>query len=293
MRRAEFEILKSRDRIDLLAPDFAVPTPEVVDPLVVKNTNDYNKQDGIHNGYEEYLDSFEEMMEKKEVVSYFQPIVAMNTCDTIGFEMLGRAFYKNLPSNPEQLFSIASAFGLEERLSRLFRLVGINEIKDMPSTHHLFINAHPSEMYNSNLLDSLFEIRTLVPDHPITLELSENSALSLNYLKELRLALYDLDIKLAYDDFGSGQSRLIELIEVPPDYLKFDIALIKNIHKSSKKLQHMVETLVNMVGNLGIYTVAEGIECKEEYEFCAELGFDYGQGFYFGRPTQLEHILLQ
>ena len=69
MRRAEFEILKSRDRIDLLAPDFAVPTPEVVDPLVVKNTNDYNKQDGIHNGYEEYLDSFEEMMRKKEVVS--------------------------------------------------------------------------------------------------------------------------------------------------------------------------------------------------------------------------------
>jgi len=143
MRRVEFEILKSRDQIDFLAPDFAVPTPEVVDPIVVKNTNGYNKQDGIYNGYEKYLESFEEMMEKKEVVSYFQPIVAMNTCDTIGFEMLGRAFYKNLPSNPEQLFSIASVLGQEERLSRLFRSVGICQVKYLPGMPNLFINAHP------------------------------------------------------------------------------------------------------------------------------------------------------
>ncbi|NIS09728.1 MAG: EAL domain-containing protein [Candidatus Dadabacteria bacterium] len=291
MTRIELQTLEKINRTDFSASDFTVHIPEALSSDVESKTSFYDEHSSNYYGYEQYIESFNEMMDKEEVVSYFQPIVELGTTNTIGFEMLGRTFYGNLPGSPEQLFSIASVFGLEDRLSRLFRLVGMNDVRNIDCLHNIFVNAHPKEMNNLRLLvASLSEIRRLAPDHPITLEINEKSVLSLNFLKELRVALDDLNIKMAFDDFGAGQSRVIELAEAPPDYVKFDRVLIENIHKSSVNLQCMVKTLLNMLCDLGVSTVAEGIECREEYEYCAEIGFNYGQGYYFGRPARIEHI---
>ena len=56
-----------------------------------------------------------------------------------------------------------------------------------------------------------------------------------NTMRHLRRSLKDLAIGMAYDDFGAGQARLIELTEVPPDVLKFDIALTKDVHRAPCK----------------------------------------------------------
>ena len=106
-------------------------------------------------------------------------------------------------------------------------------------------------------------------------------------MHRLRDALRDMDISLAYDDFGAGQARLLELTEVPPDYVKFDINLIRNIHLGNAGRQQTLQTLVRMVRELGIATLAEGIECAEEVEVCRQIGFDYAQGYYFGRPAPI------
>ena len=100
----------------------------------------------------------------------------------------------------------------------------------------------------------------------------------------------DLDIKLAYDDFGAGQARLVDLAKVPPDYLKFDIALIRGIHTASAQQRQLVDTLVRMVQDFGIAALAEGVECAEEAEVCREIGFDYAQGYYFGKPAPREGL---
>ncbi len=100
----------------------------------------------------------------------------------------------------------------------------------------------------------------------------------------LRDQLNDLDIKLAYDDFGQGEARIVYLAEVPPDFLKFDISLITNIDKASDKRQQMLGALVQMVKDLGITTLAEGIETPAEATVCETLGIELGQGYFFGRP---------
>ena len=69
---------------------------------------------------------------------------------------------------------------------------------------------------------------------------------------------------LAFDDFGVGQTRLVELSNTPPDYLKFDISLIRKIHLAPKRLHQMVSTFIKASHDLGILTLAEGIECAEE-----------------------------
>ncbi len=104
-------------------------------------------------------------------------------------------------------------------------------------------------------------------------------------MRALGEALRSLNIQLAYDDFGAGQARLVDLIEVPPDYLKFDICLVRDIHKGTDQRRQMLETLVRMAHDLGVAVLAEGIECQEEGEICAQLGFDFAQGYYYGKPA--------
>ena len=74
-------------------------------------------------------------------------------------------------------------------------------------------------------------------------------------------------------------------MEVPPDFLKFDIGLVRNIQNATAERQKMLGSLVQMVKELGIAALAEGIELPEEHEVCSEIGFEYAQGYLYGRPA--------
>jgi EAL domain-containing protein (putative c-di-GMP-specific phosphodiesterase class I) len=107
-------------------------------------------------------------------------------------------------------------------------------------------------------------------------------------MRKLKSILRDLDIGLAYDDFGAGPARLVEIVEVPPDYLKFDMQLIKDIDQATASRQQMLQALVKMMHDLGITTIAECIESEAEGVACQQLGFDLGQGFFYGKPAPIE-----
>ena len=132
---------------------------------------------------------------------------------------------------------------------------------------------------------SLRELRELSPESRIILEIHEASVTHVAQMRELRASRADLEIGLAYDDFGAGQARLVELVEVPPDYLKFDINLVRNIQSASAERQQMLSSLVRMVSDLGIAALAEGIEQQEEHETCQEIGFTFAQGYLYGKPA--------
>jgi EAL domain-containing protein (putative c-di-GMP-specific phosphodiesterase class I) len=92
-------------------------------------------------------------------------------------------------------------------------------------------------------------------------------------------------MQLAYDDFGSGQSRLVELATVCPDIVKFDIKFIREIHLAPRRQQQMVASLARMVRELNIVALAEGVECEAEHDVIVEMGFELGQGYLYGKPA--------
>ncbi len=106
-------------------------------------------------------------------------------------------------------------------------------------------------------------------------------------MARLRQELRELGIGLAYDDFGAGQTRLAELAAAPPDYLKFDRSMIEGIDHDGGARRQLLSTLVGMADGMGIRSIAEGIEREAEVTTCAELGFELGQGFLFGRPQPI------
>lgn len=234
---------------------------------------------------------FREMLATKTVEIVFQPLVKLNDLSILGYESLGRGVIDNEVITAPQLFVMAETVGLPAQLSRLLREKGTEVAEGFSADTQIFVNTHPAELKDvSTLLDSLTQLRQHYAHRPIVLEIHESAATGPVDLQQLRDRLVELNINVAFDDFGVGQARLVELSEAAPQYLKFDASLIHNIHRASKKRCEMLKTLVHMAIDLDIIAVAEGIEKQAEADLCKDLGFEYGQGFLFGYPLAIEDI---
>jgi EAL domain-containing protein (putative c-di-GMP-specific phosphodiesterase class I) len=143
------------------------------------------------------------------------------------------------------------------------------------------------------LVMSLQELRESHPHRSMVLEIHEAAVTSSTAMRDLKKALSDLDIQLAYDDFGEGQARLGELVDVPPDYLKFDLKFVRGIEHASPDQRNMLQALVHMARSMGVAPLAEGVETPEADQACRELGFTFGQGFHYGRPATASRYLKQ
>jgi EAL domain-containing protein (putative c-di-GMP-specific phosphodiesterase class I) len=232
-------------------------------------------------------ENFERMLDLKAVVPHFQPMISLSDGALIGYEVLGRIAYDGLPESPAQLFQISRRLGREIELSELFRNTALEYAAQIGVKELILFNALPEEMNLECLGKSLRKLRQSVPDLKLGMELHENTITDVEMMKKLRSMLHELDMLLVYDDFGAGQSRLIELLDSVPDIVKFDIALIQNLQQRSEISRSIVETLVKMARDAGIRTLAEGVDNREEAEACKAIGFELAQGYYFGRPARL------
>ena len=226
------------------------------------------------------------MLQEKALRAMYQPLVRLSDGELLGFEALGRGTLEGAPTSPGELFGTAESIGLATELSVAFRDKGIEEASQLVDPSKIFLNTHPHELADQDaLLKSLEPLLAQQLSFDIVLEIHESAVTDGAALKGLRQELDKLGVGIAFDDFGTGQARLVELTDAAPQFLKFDAVFIKNIHLASKQRQDMVRTLVKMVVDLGIASIAEGVEQAEEAEVCSQLGFEYGQGYYFGRPA--------
>ena len=230
------------------------------------------------------LVQFDKLMASRAVIPYYQPIICLKDETSIGFEVLARSEVFGLET-PAAMFRAAAQLDLELDLSRMARWEGVRVSMTFETLPHLFVNTHPKEAEDSGLLESIRSIRELSPRQSLTLEIHEAAITNAHAMAELQARLKDLNVGLAFDDFGAGQNRLLELLEIRPDYLKFDMGLIRDIHLAGEQRQSMVQALVKMVEDLGIVSLAEGIEKAEEADFCRQAGFQLAQGYFFGRPS--------
>jgi EAL domain-containing protein (putative c-di-GMP-specific phosphodiesterase class I) len=223
-------------------------------------------------------------MENRLVTPFFQPIIDLTTERYIGYEVLARSRLFGLESCAA-MFNAAARLNMEVELSRMLRWEGVREGLALPEDSVLFVNTHPLEIRSEGLIDSMASVRQLSQDVPIVLEIHEAAVTDPSEMRELRAHLRELNIGVAYDDFGAGQTRLSELVEAPPDFLKFDISLIRDIDLAAPERQRMLASLVSLVKDLGIRPLAEGVETPGEADACRSMGFTSAQGFHFGRPA--------
>ncbi len=287
----EAELLEVGDHLHFGDHQFFVRSEDAIKTVLSDETVAFDTI-GVKNGSMAYHRQMEKMINERDVIPHFQPIVELPGSKTIGYEILGRIKKNGLPESPTELFSLASQMGHAVALSALFREEGIRAGKALSGKPALFVNTHPIEIYQMDFLEkSLRVVREMVPDNPIVLEINETAVTKSEQMKQLRALLADLDLELAYDDFGVGQTRLVELAKLPPDYLKFDMSIIRNIHIAPKRLHQIILTFMKAAEELEIKTLAEGVECQEEADVCEELGFEYSQGYFYGRPAPISELI--
>jgi EAL domain-containing protein (putative c-di-GMP-specific phosphodiesterase class I) len=239
----------------------------------------------IHDG--EHL---RELLIQHSVSIVFQPILHFESGEVLGYEALGRGAHEELSPNPCDLFRLAEHCKLAPELSRLFRLVAMEEAARLPEAGLVFFNVHPAEMAKDSLLNSLNQIPA--PFHArgrMVLEIHEDFVADMATIRRLRGSLQELGIGLAYDDFGAGQARLRELTEAPPDFIKLDMSLIRGIDVA-KPRQELIQAFSRISGGLGVRLIAEGLETQEEADACRRLGCAYGQGYLLGRPLPVSQF---
>lgn len=217
---------------------------------------------------------------------HFQPIYKGVTRTLYGYEVLGRGQYPGIPNDPLSLFTIAESIGLEVELSALMRRTGIEIAAAQNLKGHIFVNTHPTEMDDQDaLLASLQELRRDFPQVPLVFEVHEQAVAAVDSLNSFKEALKKIGIRFAFDDFGVGQSRLLELLEAQPDIVKFDRILIAGLDQAETHKSNLLRRLIEFAKDLSIETLAEGVETEGELRVCSEIGFDLYQGYYFARPA--------
>ena len=225
-------------------------------------------------------------------VPFFQPIykISSDSQRLIGYEVLGRSRIFGL-TTPEQMFAAAIPLEMESELSRVLRQRGIEAANDkLPEDLKLFVNTHSEELKRGVLGQSLRELREAYPSRPIVLELSEKSLNDTDAFSGLRSSLRELNIGLALHDFSAAKIHLAELNEIAPDIVKFDCALLQGVNEAPQKRQRLIRAMVKMVKELGITPMAEYVELNEDHESLIQLGFEYAQGFHYGRPVDVETV---
>ena len=233
-----------------------------------------------------------EMLTHRCVSAAFQPIVVLQSLEAVGYEVLLRGTHSGLSPMPAVLFQLAEQCRLAGDLSRLIRTVAAEDAHQLPPEARIFLNLHPAEMTETGLIESLHQVQEILAgSRQIVVEVSEAAVTDLSAMRAIADQLKQAGIGFAYDDFGAGQARLMELVEVPPDYLKLDIALIRDIDTSPAR-RGLVQAFARVASSLGIQVIAEGIETQAVADICQEMGCQLGQGYLFGRPQSATALLV-
>jgi EAL domain-containing protein (putative c-di-GMP-specific phosphodiesterase class I) len=222
-----------------------------------------------------------------------QPIVRADAAPgelPFALELLGRSVHPQLPAAPGQLFHLAALLGRDAELSRAFREHGLRALGQRRRGATVFVNTHAKETFDPGLLPSLERLRAEGVVLDIVLEVHETAVVEVTRMRALADALRALGVRFAYDDFGAGQARLLELGDVPAHFVKFDMGLVRGIDRAGPARQKVVSDLVRLVRELGSTPLAEGVETEAEAAVCRQMGFELIQGYLTGKPVAVESL---
>jgi EAL domain-containing protein (putative c-di-GMP-specific phosphodiesterase class I) len=236
---------------------------------------------------------FLHVLAHRNLFFHYQPIVELHTERVIGHECLARAFdEKGRQFNGQQLVHAALQMDLTyefDEVARTACLDALAELRDVvrSNQHRFFINVLPNAIARDpNTIEQNFQqvLDLGLSPEQIVFELTEVEALEYHpHLPQLIDQIRAWGFGLALDDLGSNVAIDHYCTEFHPDVIKLDQRLVKGCSRHQLK-QVMIRSLLSVAHEMGIAVLAEGLEVREDIEFCCDIGIDFGQGFGLGTP---------
>ena len=234
----------------------------------------------------DFVKEFDNAIKNGYIIPYFQPLTRSITGKVCGAEALARWIdpVKGLIP-PNEFIPVLEENKLIYKLDLVMlenvcKFYNENKMKNL----YFSINLSRLDFESVDMFQLIDEIMNKynVPRNVIQLEITESimfdNKLDINLLFK---KFHDNGFEIWIDDFGSGFSSLHVLREYKFDVIKIDMSLVQRFDLNSKKILYSV---INMAKKLGMRSVAEGVETKEQYKFLKDIGCEIIQGFYFSKP---------
>lgn len=240
------------------------------------------------------LANFEDALKNRQFVVYYQPIISLNEKKVFCAEALVRWVHplKGI-IYPSDFIPALENNGMISELDfyvweEVFKYARSRMDRNR-APMFFSINLSRVQLYSTKFVDVLtnLSVKYNVPPEMIRVEITETAYIQdMRYFTERLLMLRRKGFKIVMDDFGNGYSSLNVLGELPLDIVKLDVSFFAAKQKS--RANSIVMSIIQMLHNIGISVVAEGVETREQTELLYTLGCDSIQGFYFYKPMAVE-----
>jgi len=238
-----------------------------------------------------------EAIERDELVMYYQPKVSLLTGSLIGAEALVRW---NDPHSrvlsPSVFLPQAEAGGLLHDMTvKLLDdvVAACIEVRECSPEMSLSLNVAPNDLTSqtiSSRISSYLNGGSIKP-HELQIEITESIVMEkFDVVLDELASLTSMGIKVLMDDFGTGYSSIDRLSQMPFSALKLDQGVVRRMATSSQNL-NTVRSTVSMSRELGMTSIAEGVESIEQYNILLATGCEQAQGFYISQPLPLNQFV--
>jgi EAL domain-containing protein (putative c-di-GMP-specific phosphodiesterase class I) len=246
---------------------------------------------------DEWTAELQQAIERGEITAYYQPKVNLAGGQLVGFEALARWLHPTRGVIEPSLFiPLAEASGLIGALTDEVLIQAVGDCASWALAGEgltVAVNMSPQLFLNDDLLSNLVQLLSQhrLPPANLTLEVTETAAMqdpasTMGTLSRLRLRGFGL----ALDDFGTGYSNLAILHRMPFNELKIDRSFIADV-KDSRDSQVIVRAIAALAQQLGLATVAEGVEDLEVWGWLQAAGIAQVQGYGIARPMPADQVL--
>ena len=225
-----------------------------------------------------------EALDEERLVLHAQPIVPLaggKPGEELLLRMVGR---KGEVIPPGTFLDVAEKYGL---ISEIDRWVVREAVERAATGRHVSANLSAESMASLDLVSLIDDEigRTGADPANLMFEITETAIMSdLAKGEAFARGVVDLGCSLALDDFGTGYGTFTHVKKLPITYLKIDIEFVRDLVASPPN-QHVVKAIINLAQGFGCQTIAEGVEDAETLQLLQDLGVDFAQGFYLGRPA--------
>ena len=217
---------------------------------------------------------------------HYQPILNITNGTRHGYEALTRSRHHILKSS-SILFEFAQRYNRHRDLAYFTHRKSLTALDRIPEPTKLFLNFHPQDFKEYVLMEHANPFREIDLSR-IVFEVTERAFYSAeNEFLELLDRYRDRGVQIAIDDLGSGYSSLELLATLAPEYVKFDISIVKSIHTNKRK-RELLRSLTEYAQRISCRAIAEGIESEGELTELHNIGCELAQGYYLGRPAPIE-----
>ena len=237
------------------------------------------------------IDEMDTALAEQQFIVYFQPKYHLKKMAPYGAEALVRWKKPNGEIVlPNEFIPIFERNGFITKLDyyvweKVCQFID-SELSQGRNPAPISVNVSRVNLYNPDFMDSLIDLihRYQIPPHYLNLELTESVfSEDAELIQRAVNYLHDAGFTILMDDFGSGYSSLNILKDVDLDVLKIDMKFFSKGNTAEKGAK-IIEAVIRMADSLDMMVIAEGVEEKHQVDFLNDLGCDYIQGYYFGRP---------